>query len=117
MQRINEQVPAGKTLLVGGIRFVGPCTAKATVPDGAERVLLDTPERPVLSNAEIEDRRARRLLRRTDLAMGRVAEDLIDVLVARAVIATGDLTQEAQALLAERKAARSKLPAAEGLER
>lgn len=113
MQRINEQVPAGKTLLVGGIRFVGPCTAKATVPDSAERVLIDTPQRPALSNAEVENRRARRLLRRTDLSMGRVAEELIDVLVARGVMATGDLLQETRTLLAERQAARSKLLGAE----
>lgn len=59
--------------------------------------------------ADRDRREAERLLRRSDAEMARVVEDLVDVLVAKGVIALADLPQPAQDRINQRKNLRGQL--------
>lgn len=87
-----------------------------TYTDGA--YALSGPGAPYPNDAAIEQaiaanaadapkRQAAQTLAATDAKMARVAEDVIDALKAKGLIADADLPSEARALVAQRKAARS----------
>ncbi|WP_334155159.1 hypothetical protein [Tepidimonas sp.] len=68
----------------------------------------DAPDTPDAVGASSPDR-ARQLLASTDQELARIAEDLIDILIARGVIQFTDFPAEAQAKLLQRRQTRATL--------
>lgn len=109
MQRIQQIVPAGKTLDLGLFKVIGPSLVDCIIKDGIIPKLIDTPAPAVASETEIKTERALRSLDATDQKMIRVIEDLITVLIQKGIISLSDFTQQVQDRLLERQAAREDL--------
>lgn len=110
MKQIQTTVPEGKMLIVSGLKFVGPCTARATVHDNAAEQLVDTPAiKPLPTKEQITAKLAKLDLSRSDTQLARVVEDLITLLVTKGMIHLVELPEAAQTKLATRAEARAKL--------
>ncbi len=116
MKQLEQQVPEGKTLKIASLSFVGPCTAKVRVPEGAEPYLIDTPQTVQPDEAQLQHDAAAQELAVTEKQMPAVVEDLIDMLVAKSVLKVTDLSADTQQLLTQRKDARQKLSELETVE-
>ncbi len=108
---IDQYVPEGKILRVGGLVFRGPCHARAEVKDGLEVIEIDAPPaRSEPTRQEVQSHRSLRTLVQTDHRMARVTEELAEI----ALGLRAELSPEATAFVNQRRAARVKLIAREG---